>query len=150
MARPSKLDPERVDRLVQAIRLGATYELACKYAGISFQTFLNWQYKGAAQASGMYREFADRIAESEGQAVVKWLAVIEKASTGGDWRAAMAKLERRYPEQYGRTVTDHHIKDRELEQAADRLVAKTGRDRAAILAELRERTAAIDRERKAG
>jgi len=42
------------------------------------------------------------------------------------------------------------VEDAELEQAADRLVARTGRDRAALLAELRERTAAIDRERKAG
>ncbi len=49
-----------------------------------------------------------------------------------------------------KTIIDATIKDRELEQAADRLAAKTGRDRAALLAELRERTAAIDRERKAG
>jgi len=49
-----------------------------------------------------------------------------------------------------KTVIDATIKDREIEDAADRLAAQTGRDRAALLAELRERTAAIDRERKAG
>ena len=49
-----------------------------------------------------------------------------------------------------KTVIDATIKDREIEEAADRLAAQTGRDRVSLLAELRERTAAIDRERKTG
>ncbi len=46
--------------------------------------------------------------------------------------------------------TRHTWEEAELEEAADRLAATTGRDRAALLAELRERTAAIDRERAGG
>lgn len=42
------------------------------------------------------------------------------------------------------------VEEAELEQAAMRLAARTGRDKAAVLADLRERTAAIERERKAG
>ena len=142
MARKSKYTPEVIEKLTQALAMGATYELACGYAGIAPSTFYDWIEKKP--------EFSETVKGAEGKAAVGWLAKIEKAANNGAWQAAAWKLERRYPEQYGRTVTDHHIKDRELEQAADRLVAKTGRDRAAILAELRERTAAIDRERKAG
>lgn len=49
-----------------------------------------------------------------------------------------------------KTIIDATIKDREIEDAADRLAAKTGRDRAVLLAELRARTKDIERERKAG
>lgn len=49
-----------------------------------------------------------------------------------------------------KTIIDATIRDRDMEEAATRLAAKTGRDKAAVLADLRERTAAIERERKAG
>ena len=41
------------------------------------------------------------IKGAEGEAVVKWLQKIEKASTK-DWTAAAWKLERRYPKQFGK------------------------------------------------
>jgi hypothetical protein len=49
-----------------------------------------------------------------------------------------------------KTIIDATIKDADIEAAATRLAARTGRDKAAVLADLRERTAAIERERKAG
>ena len=33
-----------------------------------------------------------------------WLAKIEQAANQGHWQAAAWKLERRYPQEYGRTV----------------------------------------------
>jgi hypothetical protein len=33
---------------------------------------------------------------------VRWLGQIEKASQDGDWRASAWRLERRFPEHYGR------------------------------------------------
>lgn len=98
MARRSKYTPEVVRRLTDAIRLGATYELACAYAGISEDSFARWRAK--------YADFAEAIKEAEGGAAVGWLARIEQAAKDGTWQAAAWKLERRYPEQYGRQVVD--------------------------------------------
>lgn len=98
MARRSKYTPDVVKRLTDAIRLGATYELACGYAGIGVSTFYDW-----LQAKP---EFSEAIKEAEGGAAVGWLARIEQAAKDGTWQAAAWKLERRYPEQYGRQVVD--------------------------------------------
>lgn len=96
--RPSKYTPERVARLAQAIELGATYELACAYAGISLDTFDRWR--------DLYPELKEEIAEAEGRATVKWLAKIEQAASEGTWQAAAWKLERRYPKSYGKQAIE--------------------------------------------
>jgi hypothetical protein len=94
-----------IDKLVQAILIGATYELAALYAGISHDTFLRWRKEAAkappGTALGVLR---DRLAEAEGRAAIGWLARIEAEASHGDWKAAAWKLERRYPETYGRTM----------------------------------------------
>jgi hypothetical protein len=51
-------------------------------------------------------EFSDAVKKAEGQAAVGWLAKIEKAANEGEWQAAAWKLERRYPQSYGRKVTE--------------------------------------------
>lgn len=102
MARPTKYTPDVVKRITDAIKLGATYELASNYGGIDYQTFNRWM-----QSKG---EFCQAIKDAEGEAVVKWLAKIEGAATL-NWQAAAWKLERRYPHIYGRTVNEHTGKD---------------------------------------
>lgn len=92
--RRSKYTPETVDKLTQAIRLGATYQLACDYADISMQTFITWR--------NTKPEFLEAIKRAEGTAAVTWLAKIEAAASDGNWQAAAWKLERRYPDHYGR------------------------------------------------
>lgn len=98
MARKSKYTPEVVQRLTLAIGLGATYELACNYAGIAYDTFRTWMNTKPA--------FSDTIKQAEGQGVTKWLAKIEQAASDGNWQAAAWKLERRYPKDYGRRIVD--------------------------------------------
>jgi hypothetical protein len=115
---------EVVLRLCVAIGLGATYRLACMYAGISESTFYSWR----KQTPGRLRfpdqmtpelvnlrgktaglKFDEIIGFFEGEAVVKWLAKIEKEASEGSWQAAAWKLERRHPEDYGRRVIDQRI-----------------------------------------
>lgn len=98
MARPTKYNDQTVSAVVQAIGMGATYELAAQYAGISYETFNTWQKQKP--------QFSEAVKKAEGEAAVKWLAKIEKAASDGSWQAAAWKLERRYPEQYGRQITD--------------------------------------------
>ena len=99
MARPTKYTPQTVKKITDALRMGATYELACGYAGIHYDTFNDWREKKP--------EFSAAIKEAEGAAAVGWLAKIEKAANDGEWQAAAWKLERRYPEMYGRKVNDN-------------------------------------------
>lgn len=97
MGRRSKYTLETVKKITDAIKLGATYELACGYAGIHYDTFNEWRKKKS--------EFSDALKAAEGIAAVGWLAKIEKAASDGNWAAAAWKLERRYPEEYGRIGT---------------------------------------------
>lgn len=112
MARPTKLTSEVEERLVHAISVGATFKDACPYAGISYQTFLNWRkraQKALEQAeegdeepeemTDRFVEFFDRIKKAQGEAAVGLLTTINKAAHR-DWKAAAWMLERRYPESY--------------------------------------------------
>lgn len=97
MARPTKYTPEAVERICEAIRLGATYELAAGYAGITYATFNTWRQEKP--------QFFDAVKEAEAAGALAWLRRIESASAE-TWQAAAWKLERRYPQDYGRTVVD--------------------------------------------
>lgn len=99
MARPTKYNDQTVSAIVQALSMGATYELAAQYAGITYETFNQWSKTKPA--------FSEAVKKAEGEAVVKWLAKIEKAASDGNWQAAAWKLERRYPREYGRQVIEH-------------------------------------------
>lgn len=102
MGRPSKLTEATIRRLEQAIRLGATYAQACTYAGIGYSTFREWMNAGKRARRGRARELVERIERAEAEAAIALLAKIEQAANNGTWQAAAWKLERRYPEAYGR------------------------------------------------
>lgn len=112
MARPTKLNEDVKKRIVQAIQLGATYELAAQYGGVSYNTFNEWMKAGAEAKSGAFRELYEDVHSAGGKAVVGWLAKIEAAANDGIWQAAAWKLERRYPHEYGKTVVDQNIRGR--------------------------------------
>lgn len=126
MANRTKLTPDVQRRIVDAIRVGATYDLACKYGGISDQTLANWLAWGAAGRKP-YVGFFVAVKDAEGAAAVKWLAQIDKAARDGTWQAAAWKLERRYPELYGRQVIEHHRRE-----AVERIAAEEGVDPAQL------------------
>ena len=98
MPRPSKYTPEVVKKICRAIELGATYELAAKYAGTSYETFNTWR--------NTKPQFSQAISEAEGKAAHGWLSMIEDSAASGQWTAAAWKLERRYPHDYGKTVQE--------------------------------------------
>lgn len=93
--RPTKYTEEVVARVVQAVEMGATRRLAALYGGIGLTTLYEWQNE--------YPEFADRIKDAEARAAIRWLAKIEAASEVS-WQAAAWKLERLYPDEFGRRI----------------------------------------------
>ncbi len=98
--RPTKYTPERVQEIMQALSVGATRRLACQFGGIVEETFSVWMRTKP--------EFRNAVEKAEGRAAVTWLNVIEQAAAS-QWTAAAWKLERRYPREYGRSVTE--VKD---------------------------------------
>jgi hypothetical protein len=124
MPRPTKLTAETQAKIERAIRMGATYELAAKFGGVSYNTFNEWRKRGEAELERRdnprvkegteqwiqeqpFLEFYETIQKAEGDAAVGWLAKIEKSANDGSWQAAAWKLERRYPENYNRNRTEH-------------------------------------------
>ena len=129
MARPTKYTSERVERVLAAIRVGATQRLAAAYAGVDQDTVIAWRLR--------YPDFSDAFKSAEGAAGVQWLAKIEAAANDGAWQAAAWKLERRYPHEYGRQAVEVTGRDggpihvnanldaarKELEERLDRIAA---------------------------
>lgn len=129
MARRPKYAPDVVSRIVQALELGATYELAASYGGISYDTFNEWRKAKP--------EFSDAVNAAQGRAAVKWLAKIEQAASDGTWQAAAWKLERRHPQDYGRRV--HEVQGTNggpirTESSADVFARMSPEDRRAVSA----------------
>jgi transposase len=101
MARPTLPVAPYIEKLAEAVLLGATYELAARYAGISAKTFERWRKAMPTATTGPLVALRERLQQAEGQAAVRWLAQIAQAAQHGEWRAAAFMLERRYPEAYG-------------------------------------------------
>jgi len=92
--RHTKKTNETMDRVIQAIEMGATRKVAVLYAGIGESTLY--------EMLNEFPDFAERLKASEGKRAVRWLSVIERAAQDGSWQAAAWKLERTMPDEYGR------------------------------------------------
>lgn len=102
--KPIAIDPY-IEKLEQAIAIGATFEMAAMYAGISQKTFERWRAQAATAPEGSpFGQLRERLRQAEGRAAVGWLAKIEQAASNGDFRAAAWKLERRWPKEFGRQL----------------------------------------------
>ena len=134
MARPSKLTDLVEQRLRYATAKGATRKLACRYAGVSPDALSEWLKLGAAELEagdeeGRHARLLRALRQAEGEAGVEWLEKIDAAALGGDWRAAAWKMERLYPDEYGRKVLDHRFPTRaEVEEAARAAAKRAGVD----------------------
>ena len=109
------LEDNRVQRLLNALRLGHYVEEACKYAPISEQTYYRWIREGDAveerikaglsltETEEQIRELCEAIktAEVTGQNVA--LDVIRGAMSDGTWQAAAWFMERRNKKWSNRT-----------------------------------------------
>lgn len=104
--RPTLCTPETTRKATDALRLQAPYWLAARYAGIGESTFMAWMARGRADTEAdidsPYRDFLEEVHNASSQGAIGELAMIEKAAKDGEWRAAAWKLERRYPEDFGR------------------------------------------------
>jgi hypothetical protein len=117
MARKTKLDAELTKKLCKKIELGMPYTLACKFVGISYQTFLNWKERARQETERVeanpnasirkserpYVEFFDKVRGAEAKAIETNLQKIGDAASNGSWQAAAYILKCRYPEYFNDT-----------------------------------------------
>lgn len=118
---PTKLTPDRHDKIIRAVRAGNFYRAAAAYAGIHHDTLYDWIRRGDAERArlaadpkakpdareSVFLAFSDAIrnaeAEAEIEAVAHW-----KAHAKGDWRAAKAWLAARHRADWAETTKVEH------------------------------------------
>lgn len=141
VGRPTKLTPERQERIIGAIRGNAPNEIAAAFAGISEQTFYNWINRAnedeKAGRATEFVEFLEAIEKAQAENEIENLLIIRSSAKGqptaegvpgtpGTWQAAAWLLERRHPERYGRRIVQ--IPDPEGGEGGGKK-GKGGRDR---------------------
>jgi protein-disulfide isomerase-like protein with CxxC motif len=94
MARPSKLTPQVETSILAALRAGNTRAAASESVGIDRITLYRWIERDAT--------FRNAVIQAEAQAEVRAVITIRQAYDTGDWRAALAWLERRRHEDWGK------------------------------------------------
>lgn len=116
MARPSKFNPERIEKIIKLIRLGNFAETAAAAGGISKQTYYNWLAKGREERERLdmtggkpratekpFLEFFDAVEEARAEAEARMVAQITTAAQDPTkWQAAAWWLERVAPQKYGK------------------------------------------------
>lgn len=123
MGRPgiSSFTPETREKILNALRAGNYRVAACKFAGISDETFRRWMNAGKA-GQPEYVDFVDQVKQAEAQAEASLVATIRKAA-GDHWQAAAWLLERKYVTRWGRRDLSWERMRREERQAQARALA---------------------------
>jgi transposase len=100
--RKSKLDNDRREKLLKAIRVGNDKKVACALAGISEATLYRWlEQSKKKNSTPELREFRESLERAEAEAEVLKVSRIAQAADNGRWQAAAWWLERKYPERWG-------------------------------------------------
>lgn len=102
VGRRTRLTPDVQNSIVTALRAGNYSETAAAYAGISKATFYEWCARGRREPDSIYADFLDAVESAKAASEVRDVALIDKAATDGSWQAAAWKLERKYPQRWGR------------------------------------------------
>lgn len=102
--RPSKLTPDTIKTLTDAIGLGASYVDACIMAGIAYDTFMKWKQKGAEAKSGEYFDFLYTITRAKAEGKMRHLANLNNAAAKGEWKVSLEWLKRLDRENWGDNV----------------------------------------------
>jgi transposase-like protein len=95
--------PEVMGRIVDALRRGATVEAACSAGPIARSTYYEWRRYGERDlivnpgCETPFVRFAREVDEAQGAAELALSNVVFDAAKAGDWKAALAVLERRWP-----------------------------------------------------
>lgn len=120
MARPTKLNFDTHNKIITAIRAGNYIETAAAYAGVNKSTLYEWLKRGEREKQRVaknpryrirksekpYVEFSNAVEKALAEAEIRDVAIIAKAAEE-QWQAAAWRLERKFPDRWGRKVIEH-------------------------------------------
>lgn len=115
MARPTKLNFDTHNKIITAIRAGNYIETAAAYAGVNKSTLYEWLKRGEREKQRVaensrygirkseepYVEFSNAVEKALAEAEIRDVAIIAKAAQE-QWQAAAWRLERKFPDRWGR------------------------------------------------
>ncbi len=100
--RPSEFTAEVEKAILDALAAGASVTSACEAAGVGRTTYYRWLEQGEPEdGPEHFRDFRDATTRARARARVAYSAVIRRAASEGDWKAAAWFLERSEPEEWG-------------------------------------------------
>lgn len=103
-----KLTLELIESIALPIRHGAYVETAVALAGVSRDTFYRWLKQGNGESGDkLTRLLSDTVKKAMAEAEVRDIAVIDRAAQEGEWTAAAWRLERKFPDRWGRQARVH-------------------------------------------
>lgn len=108
MGRKTKLTNEIQEQICKYVRLGIPLKFAAEACGIGERTIYYWIERGKKSTRGKYLQFLQSIKKAEAESIIKDVAILEKSAHEGSWQAAAWKLERRYPEFFGKKEKMEH------------------------------------------
>ena len=98
---PTKLTPELTERILTSIRMGNYVDVAAIGAGIPRDRIKEWLFKGA-KGHRTYKQFTLDISQAIAESEERDLSLIDMAAMQGFWQAAAWKLERKFPNRWGK------------------------------------------------
>ena len=115
VGRPVKINPTIQAELVKMIQAGNYMETAAAFVGISISTMRDWIRRGEREAQRFideprarpiksetpFLEFSAAIKKAQAAAEIRDVIIIGDAARES-WQAAAWRLERKYPEKWGR------------------------------------------------
>ncbi len=116
VGRPTKLTSELTEEIAQYLRAGNYIETTAALVGINRDSIYEWLKRGAAEQERLkknprarlrkreelYVEFSDTVKKAQAQSEAMLVGLIGKAAQK-NWTAAAWRLERKYPDKWGRT-----------------------------------------------
>lgn len=99
--RPLKLTEDLQRKIVEAIRAGNYIETAAAYAGVNKSTIYDWLKRGARGDGAEFVSFSNAVEKALAEAEMRDVLIIGNAAKE-NWQAAAWRLERKFPERWGR------------------------------------------------
>lgn len=97
--RPTRFVPEVKAKVIEALEGGNFRNVACGYAGISYEVMKQWIAKGRSDRKGSYYDFYRAVIEAEKTAEIKSVKLIMQAAVI-DPRHAQWWLSHRWPQRW--------------------------------------------------
>lgn len=160
--RPTKLTYELIEQIADLVREGNYIETASAVAGIDKNSLYRWLKRGAREVERLaknpklkgkieekiYVDFSDAVKKAMAESEADDLENIKKASRE-DWKASAWRLERRFPNRWGRKEKvdiDANMKNENINREEVYIEQKitTDQESADLLKQLYRRQSALD------